>query len=138
MARRRQAAETGPHHDRAHERLRLAVAPGDEGAELLERDAGLGRDRRHGEGVESLLDEPLDAALDLVDGARVHEDRLQAGDLGVVEVGPAEVLEPARRRPGRARGRRGDERRELALAQVVTDRLTGDGDIPEDTEDVVP
>ena len=31
----------------------------------------------------------------------LDEHRLQAGDLGVVEVGPAEVLEPARRRPGR-------------------------------------
>ena len=69
--------------------------------------------------------------------ARVDEDRLQAGDLGVVEVGPAEVLEPPRRRPGRARRRRRDERRELALAQVVTDRLAGDGDVPEHPEDVV-
>src|SRR6266480_825316 len=122
---------------RGERAFRLAVAPGDERSELLERDTRLGRDRRHSERFEGLLDEPRDAALDLVDGTGVDEHGLQSGDLGVIEVGPAQVLEPARRRPGRARRSRGDERRELALAQVVTDRLAGDGGVAEDTEDVV-
>src|ERR1700716_3659302 len=117
--------------------FRLAVAPGDERTELLERDTGFGRDRRHGEGFEGLLDEPLDVALDLVDGTSVDEHGLQSGDLGVIEVGPAQVLEPAHRRPGRARRSRGDERRELALAQVVADRLARDGGVAEHPEDVV-
>src|SRR5256884_6866297 len=122
---------------RGERAFRLAVAPGDERTELLERDTGLGRDRRHGERFEGLLDEPLDAALDLVDGASVYEHGLQSCDLGVIKVGPAQVLEPARFRPGRARRSSGDERRELALAQVVADRLAGDGGVAEDTEDVV-
>src|SRR2546430_13261574 len=117
--------------------FRLAVAPGDERTELLERDTRFGRDRRQRERLEGLLDEPLDAALDLVDGTGVDEQGLQSCDLGVVEVGRAQVLEPARRRPGRARRGRGDERRELALAQVVADRLAGDGGVVEDTENVV-
>src|SRR5205823_10181187 len=68
---------------------RLAVAPGHERTELLERDTRVGSDRRHGERLEGLFDEPRDTALDFVDRARVDEHGLQAGDLGVVEVGAA-------------------------------------------------
>src|SRR5947208_8566406 len=117
--------------------FRLAVAPGDERTELLERDTCFWGDRRDGERFEGLFDEPLDAALDLVDGASVDEHGLQSGDLGVIQVGPTQVLEPACGRPGRARRSSCYEQCELALARLVSDRLAGDSGIAEDAEDVV-
>src|SRR5262249_3577469 len=115
----------------------LAIAPGDERAELRERDASLERDRSHRERIEGLVDQSLDAALDLVDGAGVDEHGLETGDLGVVAVGPAEVLQPAGGGTRRVRRRHGDQRRELPFAQVVAHWLPGDGGIAEDTQDVV-
>src|SRR5262249_24517979 len=116
---------------------RLTVPPGDERAELLERDARRRLDRRHRERAEGLVHQPFDAALHLVDGAGVDEQGLQTRDLGVAEVRATEVLQAAGAGGGRSRGRRRDERGELALAQVVADRFPGDGGIAEDTQDVV-
>ena len=83
-------------------------------------------ERRGGERGARFDHEPVDRRLHVVERAGAHEQRLQRGDVGLGEVGRAELGEQLAVALGRAGARDRDERRRLALAEVVAHRLAGD------------
>src|SRR3954447_13458414 len=106
---------------------RSVIAAGDEVGEGDELGAGLVDDRRGGDGVECLGRETVDARGDLLAGAGVVHHRLNGADLAGGEGAPAEA--PSQGRGGPTRRplpREREQRRRLALPQVVTHRLAGD------------
>src|SRR5438105_4219755 len=110
---------------------RSAVAPCGEHPELAERVLRVPRERQTGERVQRVGDEPLDAGLDLHARAGFDQHVLERADVAVGEIAVAEPAEQAGAGAGGPGRRSRHERRQLALAEVVTDRLARAGRVDE-------
>src|SRR5262249_4352599 len=124
---------------RRHGSLRMpsSIAPRDVGGQLVEALSRVAGERRRLDGNARLDHQSTDLVLDLVERARLYEDIAQRLHVIDREAGGAEARKYraiAGRRDGVSRR---DERRRLAFAQVVADRLADDVGIAERTEDVV-
>src|SRR5437588_10168491 len=113
-----------------------ARAPCGEPPELAERVLRVPRERQTGERVQRVRDEPLDAGLDLRARAGLDQHVLERADVAVGEITVAEPAEQAGAGAGSPGRRSRHERRQLALAEVVTDRLARAGRVAEHAQQV--